>query len=299
MTPDTYFQAEIAKWAWLIAWFLWFSGIAGMSSVTYFFVRRAPMAFLILGTLIISLLLVTSHLSRWWNLPAVLFNALVTWSFNWGSWMMIGIALLIIHLVLSLVVVAGHLKLSEMSRLRWARTLIQHKVFLGLFAINGLVITLYTGFLLSQAAGIPLWNTALIPILFVISSAVAAIAVLELFHLLGWVDEKVSIFGARFGMGLDAVKLFAVLAFLHVSLSVGTGGARIGAVEMAYGQFALMTWLGVIGVGIIVPLAIGANALVKGKSKPLVVVSVVAALAGVLLLRAVVLLAGAFEPVTL
>jgi formate-dependent nitrite reductase membrane component NrfD len=298
-TPEIYFQAEIARWGWIIAWFLWFSGIAGMSSVAYYFVRRAPMAFLIFGTLVISLVLVASTLTRWWNLPAALFNALINWTFNWHSWMMIGIAILMLHLVLSLFLAVGHLRLGEMRWLRWTRALQQSRVFLGVLAANGLVITFYTGFLLTQAVGVPLWNSALIPILFVISSAVAAIAVLKLFNLLGWVDDQISVFGQRVSIGLDAVKLLAILAFLHVSLTVGSAGARIGALEMAYGQYALMTWLGVVGVGIIIPLAIGVYVFVKGKSKPLLLVSAVAALAGVFFLRAVVLLAGVFEPLAL
>jgi formate-dependent nitrite reductase membrane component NrfD len=118
-------------------------------------------------------------------------------------------------------------------------------------------------------------------------------------YLAGWVDERVSLFGVRLGVGLDAVKLLAVLAFLHVGLSFGSAGARIGASEMASGEFALMTWGGVIGIGILVPLAIGAYTILRGKNKPLLALSAVSALAGVFFLRAVVLLAGSFEPLVL
>lgn len=298
--PGLYFQGDIAHWTWTIAWFLWFVGIAGMGSLAYFFVRRAPLAYLIFGSLAIGLVLVISHLSRWWNLPAVIFNMIINWTMNWGSWMLIGIVLLSIHLFLALILVIAHLKFSDTLKwLRWTRTLQQNTLYLGAFGFLGVMVTVYSGFLISQAAGIPLWNTALIPVLWVISGAVAAIAVLELFYLFGWIDEKISIFGVRIGIGLDALKLLAVLAFLHVSLSVGSAGARIGALEMVSGQYALMTWLGVIVIGILVPLGIGIYTVIKGKNKPLLAVSAVAALAGVLMLRAVVLLAGAFEPLTL
>lgn len=295
MIPDVYFQADVARWTWTIAWFMWLAGIAGMVSVAYFFVPRAPLAYLIFGSLVISLLLVISHLSRWWNLPAVLFNALITWTFNWGSWMMLGIAFLSLHLLLVLFLAVGHLRLSEMRWLRWTRRLQQSRPFLGIFAFLGVMVAVYSGFTLSQA-GVPLWNSALIPVLWLISGAVSALAVLVLFSLLGWVDERVSAFGVPIGMGLFAVKLLAVLTFLHVGLTVGSAGARIGAHEMAYGQYALMTWVGVIGMGILVPLAIGAYTLFKGKSKPLLVVSSLAVLAGAFMLRAVLLFAGAFEP---
>jgi formate-dependent nitrite reductase membrane component NrfD len=296
MTPEPYFQADIARWAWAIAWFLWFSGIAGMSSLAYFFVRRAPLAYLIFGSLAIGTLLVVSNMTRWWNLPVVFFNTLLYWTMNWGSWMMIGVALLSLHLLLALILVGAHLGFSDRRGLRWTRVLQQNSVFLGAFAFLGVMVTVYTGFLLTQAAGIPLWNTALIPVLWVISGAVTAVAVLELFSLLGWVDEKESVLSARIGLGLDAAKLLGVLAFLHVSLVVGTAGARLGAAEMVWGQYALMTWLGVIGIGILIPLAIGVYTTFKGKRRRLIFVSSVAALAGALILRAVVLLAGTFEP---
>jgi formate-dependent nitrite reductase membrane component NrfD len=49
-------------------------------------------------------------------------------------------------------------------------------------------------------------------------------------------------------------------------------------------------------VGILIPIAIGAYTVARGKSKPLIALSAVSALAGVFFLRAAVLLAGVFEP---
>jgi formate-dependent nitrite reductase membrane component NrfD len=68
---------------------------------------------------------------------------------------------------------------------------------------------------------------------------------------------------------------------------------------MASGQYAWMTWGGVVGIGILVPLAIGAYTVLRGKNKPLLALSAVSALAGVFFLRAAVLLAGVFEPLVL
>lgn len=294
---DLHAQAAIAHWGWTIAWFLWFVGIAGMGSVAYVFVRRAALAYVIFGSLAVGIGLVTGHLSRWWNLPRVMFNMVVHGTTNWGSWMLIGTVLLTVHLFLALVLVLAHLECARRFRwLDWARTLQTGKVFLGVFAAVGFMVTVYSGFLISDAAGIPLWNTALIPVLWVISSSVAAIAVLELCHLFGGLEERVSHFSLRLGIGLDALKLLAVLAFLHVSLSVGSTGARLGAIEMVSGRYALMTWLGVICVGILIPLAFGLRTVWSGPRKPLLFVSAVSALTGALLLRAVVLLAGVFEP---
>lgn len=297
---DLTLQADVAHWSWTIALFLWFVGIAGMGSVAYYFSRKAPLAFTIMGSLIVGLLLVVSHLTRWWNLPFTIFYAIMEFSFNFQSWMFWGFVILSVHLAFSAVVVLANISyLQRFWFLRWAGVLNQSNIFLGLFAAAGFAATVYSGFLISTAAGVPLWNTALIPVLWVISASVATVAVIELFYVFGWSDEREAAFGLRLGMGLDVMKLLAVLAFIHISLTVGAMGAQIGAERMFSGDLALMTWGGVIGIGIILPLLIGAFTLMFGKKKPLLLVSAVAALAGVLFLRAAVLLAGVWEPLVI
>ncbi len=297
---DVNFQVQIAHWGWSIVWFLWFVGIAGMGSVAYYFVRKAALSYVIFGSLALGLVFVVSHLGRWWNLPRTLWTMVTNGIFNYTSWMIIGIVLLSIHLILSVVIVASHLPWTRrVGWLTWTGTLGRSNAFLALYAFLGFMATVYSGFLLTQAAGIPLWNTSLIPILWVVSGSIAAIAVIELMYVFGLVESSVSTLAVRLGIGLDAIKLLAVLAFLHVALSYGSAGARIGATAMASGEYAWMTWGGVVVLGILVPLAIGAYTVLVGKNKALLVVSSVAALAGVFFLRAVVLLAGAWEPLVL
>lgn len=297
---DLTLQADVAHWSWTIALFLWFVGLAGMGSVAYYFMRRAPLAFTIFGSLVVGLLLVVSHLTRWWNLPVTIFYAIMELSFNFQSWMFWGFVILSVHLAFSAVVVLANISyLQRFWFLRWGAVLNQSNLFLMGFAAAGFMATVYSGFLLSTAAGVPLWNTALIPVLWVISASVAAVALIELFYVLGWADEREAAFGLRLGMGLDVMKLLAVLAFIHISLTVGSMGASIGAERMFSGDLAVMTWVGVIGIGILLPLAIGVFSLIFGKKKPLLVVSAVAALGGVLFLRAAVLLAGVWEPLVI
>ena len=297
---DLHFQVDIAHWGWTIAWFLWFIGIAGMGSVAYYFVRRAALSYVIFGSAVVGLLFVVSHLGRWWNLPRTIWTMVTNGIFNWSSWMLVGIVMLSVHLLLSVILVVSHVPwLRRLGWLGWTAKLGRSNAYLAAYALLGFGATVYSGFLITQAAGIPLWNTSLIPVLWVVSGSIAAIAVLELLYVFGLVDASVSTLAIRLGIGLDAIKLLAVLGFMHVALSFGTAGARIGATAMASGEYALMNWGGVVGIGILVPLAIGAYTVLVKKSKPLLVISSVAALAGVFFLRAVVLLAGAWEPLVL
>lgn len=292
------FQAPIADWGWMIAWFFWFIAIGGMLSVAYVRVRRAAVAVTILVTVAIGLALVFFHLGRWWNMPLVVWTMITEGRFNFGSWMFLGVLILTAHLALAAVMTLAHAE-ALLRRLPWlglVRALASSAVVLGLFAAVGLLAVVYSGFLLTQASGIPLWGTPLIPVLWVISSAVAAVAALELMAVAGVVEEEVSVSGLTLGLGLDALKLLAVLAFLYVSLGVGSAAARLGAREMVSGSLAWMTWGGVVAAGILVPMALGAWMMLRGRNRALLALSSVSALAGVLFLRAAVLLAGAWEP---
>ncbi len=49
-----------------------------------------------------------------------------------------------------------------------------------LLAAVGLLVMIYSGFLIAAAPGIPFWNTASIPVLWMLSASVCALALTEL-----------------------------------------------------------------------------------------------------------------------
>ena len=68
---------------------------------------------------------------------------------------------------------------------------------------------------LAQAVGVPLWNTALIPVLWVVSAGVSVLALLEIFHLKGWIDDAVAAGGTLLcGGNLEGAMLEATLAYI-------------------------------------------------------------------------------------
>jgi len=293
-------QAAITHWSWVIAFFLWFAGISGMGMLAYYWLRRRAMAYLVLATAVVGTLLVASHLTRWWNLPAALFHTLMNFSFNFGSWMLLGILLLCIHTVFCAVVAAHHWGAgSRWPALALVDRLAQSNAFLGAGAAVGVLVTIYSGFLLTQAVGVPLWNTSLIPALWVVSAGAAVLALVELFALKGWVEHSAAAFGQKMALGVETFKLIMVLAFLHVGMSAASAGARAGATERAAGALAPMMWIGVVGLGVLVPIAVGALALKGRASHAMVAAAAVLGLLGGLLLRAAVLLAGYYDPIVL
>ncbi len=306
--PDMQSQVDVARWGWDIAVFLWLVGLSGMGTFAYYWLRRAPLAWMTLGTVLAGLVVVFSHLSRWWNLPVAVFHALVDFSFNWGSWMMIGIALLSIQALVTMLLCAHHVALRRgwatagggllPALAKLAAAVAARRVPLALVAAFGVLVTIYSGFLLTQAVGVPLWNTSLLPILWVFSAGVAVLDVLDLFHLQGWIEEAIDRTLMKLTLVMESIKLMMLGAFVYVGVTGTSAGARQGAGDLVSGDLAVMFWVGVILLGALAPMGAVAYSLGVRKIRPVVAVGAVLGLAGGLLLRASILLAGRYETLT-
>ncbi len=161
-----------------------------------------------------------------------------------------------------------------------------------LLAAVRLLVTIYSGFLIAAAPGIPFWNTALIPVLWMLSASVCAMALTELMiH-----RDDITKFIVRAGGGLKVAELIAVLALVNLAMYGTSTAAKTSGWALAYGPPAPAFWGGVVAVGILIPLAIG---LVNWRREItlLLAAAAILALIGALMLRIVVLQAGVFEPV--
>lgn len=87
----------------------------------------------------------------------------------------------------------------------------------------------------------------------------------------------------------EALVLFA---FVQVAF-FGTPGAVAGAQSLISGNASMLFWIGAVGLGIVIPVAISWAGI---KARLAVIVGGLCALAGALALRASVLFAGYFDP---
>ena len=171
-------QVQAAHWGWTIALFLWLVGLSGMGMFLNNWVREKALVYVCTITGIVGTLLVVSHLTRILNLPMAAISALLEMSFNFGSWMFIGICLLVVQCCLTLFyscVFAGVIFKGECCR-----KLVAGDWFNWIAAAVGVAATIYSGFLLTQAVGVTLWNTALIPLLWIMSGMASAMGCIEL-----------------------------------------------------------------------------------------------------------------------
>jgi formate-dependent nitrite reductase membrane component NrfD len=160
-----------------------------------------------------------------------------------------------------------------------------------LLAAVGLLVTIYSGFLIAAAPGIPFWSTAL-PVLWMLSALVCALALTELMiH-----RDDITKFIIRAGSGLKVAELIAVLALVNLAIYGGSTAAKTSGWALVCGPLAPAFWGGVVAVGILVPLAIGLVSWRREINQLLAAVAILA-LIGALMLRIVVLQAGVFEPV--
>lgn len=281
-------QAATSHWGWTIAFFLWFVGLAGMGLFVNLWLKSAKLFYIAAASAVVGTLLVVSHLARMLNLPAAAFNALLEGSFNFGSWMFIGICILSV-LCIVVVLQAWALRAGEKKgrACPWATS----RGMAVFDAVLGVAATAYSGFLLTQAVGVPLWTTAVLPVLWICSGLASALGVVEMLAASGRLEGHPGWLKSTANISHIA-EAFVVFAFAATAFS-GSPGAVAGIESMLYGEVSALFWGGAVVLGIAAPMALS---MVKD-NKALVFAGGLCALLGALALRASVLFAGAFDPI--
>lgn len=196
-------------------------------------------------------------------------NPLVFWRiliyYNPTSVMSIGVMALLFYIPLVFVLMCVSLRkeITSVSWLKWLdpilafcakfRTLLDWLVL-----ILAIAICAYTGFLISALIRFPLINTAVLPALFVASGFSAGCAATKV--LAAW------LFGAdRHGADLHALHaaewpIMAVealcLLMIIVAMVSGNEAAQAAFAAFTTGVWAQVFWIGAVGVGFLVPLAL-------------------------------------------
>ena len=279
----------------LIGPFLWLAGLAGMGSVAYVLLRQAKVdnlkafSWVLFISIVAALAFVVADLSRPWNLVNALMTSFFTGQFGlFRSWMAVGIVLLSVATLLLFLVALRHT-----VNIKMLNAVVDSGWFGVLLAVVGLLVAVYSGFLIAATHGIPFWNTPLLPVLWLISSTIGAVALTELIiH-----RDDIIRFTVRASAAAEVVELVAVLALVNLAMYSGTTAARTSGWALVYGPLAPAFWGGVVVMGSLIPLAIGLVNWRRVISKSLVAAAAILALIGALMLRIVVLQAGVFEPV--
>jgi len=160
--------------------------------------------------------------------------------------------------------------------------------------ISALAVTIYTGFVLNTVKAVPFWNSTLLPILFVLCGILGGFGLSAVIAMNGGdVDLAAAETGSRW---LLIVNALLIIVYLWMAANRATTGKQ-SVMEQMRGSLAPVFWIGIVVLGIIIPLAIAFTSYYVGEvSSVLLVTGVVCEVIGGLALRYCVLKAGAYSP---
>ncbi len=288
---------QLQVWGWEIPTYLFFGGlVAGMmvlagyamlrmargeDTKTFFSVQTPLLGFVLLNLGMLALLLDLAHPLYVW---AVYITFQPASPMSWGSWVLL--------LVYGVLLVSALIRLPESwpwlgkrvpalrlasdyfvnspSRLRalaWANIVL------------GVAVGIYTGILLNTMVARPLWNTSLLPILFLVSGLSAGAAAVHLATVVfpgrpapsGLIGGAFAAMTQPLGETMPAKRTvdalvradvaflvfeLVLLGLLLLSLATSTLSHAEAAGLLMSGRFGVIFWVVVVALGVVVPIVL-------------------------------------------
>ena len=176
----------------------------------------------------------------------------------------------------------------------WLPGSVWELVFKVLAGIMAFAVATYTGIILMTIKGVPFWNSPLIPLLFVLCGILGGFGLSVVIALN---SSQVNIAAAETGSRwLLIINALLVVIYLWRAANRETTGKQ-SVLEQIRGSVAPVFWIGVVALGIIIPLIIVFSSYFIGESSALLLVTgVLCEIVGGLALRYCILKGGAYTP---
>ena len=237
-------------WGPMIAWYLFLAGASAGAFLTSAFVEvKYPesVKMRVAGRIIAPIFLGIGLVMLMLDAAAGLHNPL---RFFWlisnpGSVMTLGVYFICVFMPVALV--SALLEVLKKPVPKWL-------TWIGI--VFAFAVAAYTGFLLGVVKAFPLWNNAVLPILFVVSALSAGLAATSLVGLLVdrerfeqmWLIKKSHVI-------LSAIEM-VVLATMLVIVSAGSVEGAASVYSLVAGQYAPAFWGGIVLLGLVAPFII-------------------------------------------
>jgi formate-dependent nitrite reductase membrane component NrfD len=158
--------------------------------------------------------------------------------------------------------------------------------------VFAILVMIYTGALLGASRPIAFWNTAMLPVLFLVSAATMGMMAVVLLTPASTVP--ISVFGLLSKALLALLVLNIILVAFYIQASHRTDESRASAHLLLKGGLASAFWYGLVVVGLLIPLALLVIdvTVVKAETLWLIRTAAVCGLVGGFILRRLVLAAG-------
>lgn len=266
-------------WGTLIAWYLFLAGLSAGAFITSVYVEnkyphKTKLLFvtrvLALVAIAIGLVILILDATGAWHNPLSLIHLLGALDSSVMSWGVIFLAVLAI--VEFLFVIYEFLRGKDNG---YTRAFDKAK---GVLSVIGVIFAIataaYTGLLIGVIKTMPLWNNALLPILFFVSAMSSGVAGALVFT---------GIFDRREIEGMHSVTVIHValliievllVAAMFFILSSGNPAGAESVQMMVTGQYALLFWVVFMLLGLLVPIAVELWELKTGKGSPMLTIAI-------------------------
>ncbi|MEB3788879.1 MAG: polysulfide reductase NrfD [Desulfurococcales archaeon] len=294
-------------WETIIAGYLFLGGLAGaiVPVAYYYWIKEKNKMLSLVGGIsafigiVVGIFLLILDL----GIPSHAIEMFISPRLNLGSWMTIGTYIIVLFTIFTGLYTIPFLPWFKIIGGKFTRK--QITILGGIASILGLATAAYTGFLLGAAKGIQFWNTPILPILFVASAtssalcfycAVAAPILLKLYPQFKDIAARVRLQLQRFDLYVMLGELFIIFVYLNIALW-GLPGTRESALLLISGSLAPLFWIGVVLIGLVIPIIIlwGYTLRIKDERQEVIIASAIAGwmvLIGAFILRYVILTAG-------
>ena len=239
-------------WGPMIAIYLFLAGAAAGAYLTASFIsfkHTSDVTMRKFGRIVVPVLLGIGLLMLMLDAEAGLKNPLRFFGLvnNPGSVMTIGVYIICVFMPISLVVAVLELLGKKVPR---ALDVVGD--------IGAICLAGYTGFLLGDSLGVPLWHNSVLPALFIVSALTSGMAIVALIGIFADKEEYEKMgFFRPVHIVLAVLEILLIVAMLVIASSKGEAGAM--SVQMiTSGSLAVPFWLGVVAIGLLMPLVLDA-----------------------------------------
>lgn len=159
-----------------------------------------------------------------------------------------------------------------------------------------ILVAIYAGMLMSFVRAIPLWNTGLLPMSYVVSGLWSGAEILLAIHLLSGAPVEQIELWIRILLPSFALILILYLISVNTSSKIGKDSVK----RIVAGDLALLFFVGAVFIGLIIPISVVLYSLTVGiASVPvaLLLMAIVCGLVGDLTVRYCILKGGLYSPV--
>jgi polysulfide reductase chain C len=161
----------------------------------------------------------------------------------------------------------------------------------GIFAF---LVGIYGGFMMSYCKSVPFWNTALLPMILLFAGVADGFA---LMLAVGLADASVDIAAVEFGSRIILTVNIILMAAFVWNATYQSKTAKYSAMLLLKGSLARAFWVGIVAVGMVIPLIISASSIFTGEAAPLLITAIVLHTIGAVALKYVILKAGIHNPI--